>query len=393
MHSFFRSAFFLLPFPIVCTTANAQNLTFGAITGTNLTDDVRSGRAEFPGGTLPSGETTSSTYIVDPGGRRFIIGLKMEYRLPRHWAIEFNALHREWKSTSANIISPPIELPDGTKFSVFGPFTRTLTTWEFPILAKYRLPLRTLHPFVEAGPSFRPAGTGSGLSHAGISAGGGVELQAGGFRFAPTLRYTRWSTANAGFFGAVPNQVEFLVGIDRPSTELGFRAFGQRLSIGGIVGIGLGRDFKPPVSDFAPVPESNSGIYGLMIEASLTKSLAVEVDGLYRPLHGSDDEFGRSVRFAHLTWEFPVLLKYRFLNHARVRPIVEAGPSFRAEGNLNLQRVSHYGVTMGAGIETKISRLKISPIVRYTHWGDSKGSPFQPQAWTNQTQVLLSFAF
>ena len=67
-----------------------------------------------------------------------------------------------------------------------------------------------------------------------------------------------------------------------------------------------------------------------MIQMPLTKGWAVEVNGLYRPLHGSELEFDHQVRFAHLTWEFPVLLKRRLLNKSRFAVVAEGGPSFRA---------------------------------------------------------------
>jgi hypothetical protein len=247
-----------------------------------------------------------------------------------------------------------------------------------------------LQPFFTAGPSFRPASVN--LSHLGITAGGGVEFHVGGFRISPTLRYTRWSGDNRLLSALRVNQVEMLVGIDRPSTMRGFSAFGRRLSVGLIAGIGLGADWK--VSNMSPsqVAESNSGIFGVTLEAALPRNFALVANGLYRPLHGSELEFGTRVRFAHLTWEFPVLLKYRFGRTGLWRPFVEGGPSFRAEGNLNIQRVSHFGGAMGGGIEWNVGPLKVSPTVRYTRWED-KGDPTVSRTSANQTQVLFSVAF
>lgn len=110
------------------------------------------------------------------------------------------------------------------------------------------------------------------------------------------------------------------------------------------------------------------------------------------PLHGSEREFSHRVRFAHLTWKFPVLLKYRFLTRSRFTAVAEGGPSFRAEGNLNLRPVSHYGATVGAGVETKLGSLRVSPVMRYTRWAGETGG-FRAHTWANQTQVLISFAF
>ncbi len=94
-------------------------------------------------------------------------------------------------------------------------------------------------------------------------------------------------------------------------------------------------------------PESNSLIAGASIEMGLAKHLAIEVDGMYRPLHATDvpvDLYpeGRTVRFATLTWEFPTLLKYRF-STPKARPFVELGPSFRAMGNVEITPPSLYG--------------------------------------------------
>jgi hypothetical protein len=374
-------------------SAFGQELNIGVIGGTNLTDDVRSGRQIFPGETLPSGQTSTNTFIVEPGARRPIIGIQLEYRFSRNWALEFDVLHRELKSTTSVEVSPPIQFPDGRTVSILGPSTRLLTPWEFPLLAKYRMPLGKIAPFFSAGTSFRPAGTGTGLSHFGITTGGGIEFRTGGFRISPTVRYTRWAAGNSVAVGApLRNQVELLVGLDRPSTS-GVRAFGQRLSFGVIAGVGLGEDFR--VGDFNPgrTSEANSGIFGALIEARLPRNLAVEINGLYRPLHGSNGEGGRSVRFAHLTWEFPVLLKYRLPGKTRFKPFVEGGPSFRAEGNLNLRSVSHLGATAGAGVETRFSWLKVAPMLRYTRWRDPEEGASQSRTWTNQTQLLVSFSF
>jgi len=187
------------------------------------------------------------------------------------------------------------------------------------------------------------------------------------------------------------NQLELLVGIDRESNERGIRAFGQRISVGVLLGIGLGSDFRVGKALPDQQAESNSGIYGVSMEAPLTDSFAIEVDGVYRALHGSEPEFNRRVRFAHLTWEFPVLLKYRF-GKSWWRPMVEGGSSFGSEGNLNLQSVSHYGGTLGAGVEFRVWKSWIAPTVRYTRWAGS-ASLARSATWANQTHALLSIRF
>ncbi len=377
----------------------AQNISLGVVAGTNLTDDFQAGSTTFSGVSLPSGETWSQTFVVAPGARRLIIGPKVELSLPRNWAIEADALHRELRSTTTTLLSPGLELPDGRRLTMFGPSAQTHTNWEFPVMAKYRVPVSRLRPFVALGPSFRPAGTGSGLSHYGATAGAGLEVHLRSVRLTPSLRYTRWSTANQSAFGvAIPNQVEFLVGLDRVSSSPGLSAFGRRISVGALAGLGLGRDFRPETGiSFLEVPESNSPIIGASVEVGLPKNLALEVDGVYRALHGTDipvdgSPEDRRVRFATLTWEFPVLLKYRF-GVSRVRPFVEMGPSFRAIGNVEITPPSHYGVTAGGGLEMRLGRIRVSPVLRYSRWAGRQSSPFRAHTFQNQTQVLVGISY
>jgi hypothetical protein len=79
-------------------------------------------------------------------------------------------------------------------------------TWEFPVLAKYRLATRrAAQPFVEGGPSFRIPGT---VSHFGVTAGAGLALRSHHLQFAPTLRYTRWIDDRSG---TQPNAIQMLL--------------------------------------------------------------------------------------------------------------------------------------------------------------------------------------
>jgi hypothetical protein len=88
-----------------------------------------------------------------------------------------------------------------------------------------------------------------------------------------------------------------------------------------------------------------------------------------------------------------------------VKPFVEAGPSFRAKGS-SLSQLSGKGFTFGAGIEAKILKLRIAPVIRYTHWGsDSQGTGIAcagvcvaipaaaPPSQQNQAEFLVGFSF
>ena len=72
-------------------------------------------------------------------------------------------------------------------------------------------------------------------------------------------------------------------------------------------------------------------------------------------------------RNAFLTWEFPFLMKYT-MNRPRVSPFAELGPSLRAIAHTNPNDHSHYGITGGAGVAGRLSRLKVAPAIRYTRW-------------------------
>ncbi|MBL8179269.1 MAG: hypothetical protein JNK48_31620, partial [Bryobacterales bacterium] len=104
---------------------------------------------------------------------------------------------------------------------------------------------------------------------------------------------------------------------------------------------------------------------------------------------------GRDVRWAVLTWEFPVLLKYKLVPQRRLRPFAALGPSFRLDGNFNGPRPSHYGITAAVGAEYKAGPVRLAPAVRYTRWAQERGnrSPFTPSTFLNQAQILVSFTF
>ncbi len=92
-----------------------------------------------------------------------------------------------------------------------------------------------------------------------------------------------------------------------------------------------------------------------------------------------------------MTWELPALLKNR-LGAGRMKPLIEAGPSFRVAGNLNNAAPSPYGATGGLGVEAQIGKLRISPVIRYTHWAaDSDFAGFWSKR--NQIELLIGASF
>jgi outer membrane protein with beta-barrel domain len=177
------------------------------------------------------------------------------------------------------------------------------------------------------------------------------------------------------------------------------------LSVGAKVGIPITDSFYntqlgPNVNSYS---NSQNYIIGPTVELRLPYHLSVEFDALYRPL-----TFGTStasvVNGAPVitrtstdlsTWEFPLMFKYHFGEHHFMRPYVEVGPSFRTTSK-QLSYLSSNGVTAGVGADFKALFLRLSPEVRYTHWGDD--GRFTPQtaplaSRQDQVEFLFGLSF
>lgn len=188
----------------------AQPLSVGVTGGVGLTDAFVNENFQFTLG-LSQRYSQAKDYLVGPS---------VEVRLPFRLAVEFDALYRPLHLT----------LLDYNGFTNVQTISQgTISTWEFPLLGKYRLPGRLIRPFVEAGPSFRHTetntsllgtaafllGNASLLSGHGVTVGGGGEIHLWKLRIAPEIRYTRWAAESFSF--PLPtselNQAELLVGL------------------------------------------------------------------------------------------------------------------------------------------------------------------------------------
>ena len=101
-------------------------------------------------------------------------------------------------------------------------------------------------------------------------------------------------------------------------------------------------------------------VIGPMIEVrSPYPCLSVEIYALYRPMNltmagvGPDGSLNSISPATVVTWELPLLVKYRF-GSGPLKRFIEAGPSFRVAGNLNDAAPSAYGSTAGLGLEAKL---------------------------------------
>jgi hypothetical protein len=215
----------------------AQDLSLGAVAGTNLTEGI----TQVPG------------FNAASGPRSVIAGPMLEWRFPLGFSLEADGLYRGLRG----------------EFTGSGGSSFTEVTWEFPVLAKYRVwrrgPGARLTPLIEAGPSFRHTGL---RSHVGFTAGAGLALRIGRMSIAPTLRYTRWEMPS---FSITPaNQLEMVVGVSTIS-QVNSRPLGPRIAFGLTAGVNLTSDFRSvsyPVVIYQFVPLPGGGSTNQVINAT-----------------------------------------------------------------------------------------------------------------------------
>jgi hypothetical protein len=118
-------------------------------------------------------------------------------------SVEADAIHANVRSVTT--VTGPAQPANAS-------FHSSAATWQFPILAKYRLSVSLAtpdaQPFVELGPSFRIPQT---VTNYGATAGGGVEMLVNKLKVPPELRYTRWQSDPVR--GGKANQAKLLMGI------------------------------------------------------------------------------------------------------------------------------------------------------------------------------------
>jgi hypothetical protein len=200
--------------------------------------------------------------------------------------------------------------------------------------------------------------------------------------------------------------------------------FAQRPQVGVKAGIPL----KCNYGYCAQFPPARRPVFGPAIEFRLTRSFAIGLEALYTRL-SFDHSFyafsasGTSIAYGSKTvanqWEFPVFLKYRFSGE-HVRPFAVAGASWNriskgsTAGDLctsrslglspsgscgrfsnspadYLENRTVAGFLWGAGIDVPVSRVRVSPEVRFTRRATSNfsGDP----ANLNELQLFLGLTF
>ncbi len=199
-------------------------------------------------------------------------------------------------------------------------------------------------------------------------------------------------------------------------------AFPQTFSVGVKGGVPLADAFKVTdttryFSDKAPY------VIGPALEVHLPLGLSAEVDLLYRRLeYNSKIEVASppgpaqviDARTTGQVWELPLLVKYR-VPGVLVRPYLAAGLSYRRLAHFRARSApagspatvsvtdqppeltgrNGVGPTLGAGLELKVRRVRISSEIRYTRWGASgfKAALGGFASQLNQADLLLGIAF
>lgn len=378
------------------TILAGQEFRIGVIGGTNLSP------------TFPSWSGT--TYILEQSVqgrtqgnlRHVLIGPMIEVALPAKLSFEANAIRRPLTIRNTMIgLPPPYERQEGT-------YDSTQMTWQFPLLLKYHLPqMGSIQPFLAGGPSFRVQSAPIGVrpSRTGVTVGLGFDMRFGSFGVSPTIRYTRWGAAERATYASLQakrDQVELLASFYHASNPSQWRGpRGRKTWLGVIAGVPITRDFGASAYSGPSYEGPDRRLVdfrfaaGLMLDVPLSERLSLDVNAIYRRLHFHDTSF------VVLTWQFPVMAKYRLLpepasGSRRLTPFLEGGPTFRLSGNHNWTTPSHFGVTAGAGVETRLLRwLRVSPTLRYTRWRTDGPTTLSnvPRTKADQLEALVGIAF
>ena len=94
----------------------------------------------------PSSVISGSTRTYS-GSRSFVIGPSIEVQLPLGLSVEVDALYRPLYLTTEQTTTTTLFI---NSFSLSTPPLETrMDTWVFPFLAKYRLPVPVIRPYVE----------------------------------------------------------------------------------------------------------------------------------------------------------------------------------------------------------------------------------------------------
>jgi opacity protein-like surface antigen len=161
----------------------------------------------------------------------------------------------------------------------------------------------------------------------------------------------------------------------------------------GIIGGGQLRSWFDTVKNPSATLEDTSGRFmiGGAVQFHLGPRFLIEADAMRRGFGvrstGSLLGVGFASSSSGTSWEFPVMLKRRFMDETdHVRPFLGAGLSVRhitenyavtltsasSSSSASSQGSNSFGGTLGAGLDFRFKVFKISPELRYTLWTADK---------------------
>jgi hypothetical protein len=146
-------------------------------------------------------------------------------------------------------------------------------------------------------------------------------------------------------------------------------------------------------------------IVGPSVEIRLPFGLSFEADALYRrlgydtfvnPLNSGTSASSLTRSTTGNDWQFPLLAKYEFKGPI-IRPFVDAGVTYRhlSFSNVSIGTPNSAGFTLGGGLTIRLLFIRLSPELRYTHFGsDVFGSNFNfVHSTSNQADFLVGLSF
>ena len=207
-------------FALGAGTAFSQPFTAGVKLGIPVTNYL---------GAVETADVSFPSYT-----NRYLGGPTVELRLPFGLGIEVDALYRHYYFQTNGSVT----IPSGT---IMLNARGSTNDWEFPVLAKYRLPSKLVRPFLDAGiawatlQGFRqtetvvspisipaPADLNQPAHNTvkGAVIGGGLDIKAPyGVHLSPELRYTRWGDQHFLPNSNLPSQFPVHSGIGLSSNQ------------------------------------------------------------------------------------------------------------------------------------------------------------------------------
>ena len=180
----------------------------------------------------------------------------------------------------------------------------------------------------------------------------------------------------------------------------------QVFSIGVKAGVPLTDAYSDvQVADGAASHFEDRYTVGPTAEVHLPFHLSFEVDALYRHSgFGINGGHGADGNASVNEWQIPLLGKYE-MPLGPVRPFIDAGVAYRhlsvglsnslslLQTELAAQNPDNAGFVIGGGIGLKILHIRLSPEIRYTHWGQTAFSNGAVLSTNNQADFLVGLTF